>query len=78
MLKTKPTLKAFLEVNQTGEGNGIGKGLTSRKEQTGDKEVEEDLPVTNPGWLQSHYSLQSHCHSAFLNNEKKIKMNMLQ
>lgn len=35
LLKTKPTLKAFLAVNQTRERSGIVKDWTPRKKQIG-------------------------------------------
>jgi len=46
---------------------------TSWKKQNGDKEIEGDSLVINPGRLQSHSSPQSHCRSVFLNNEEKLR-----
>lgn len=46
------------------------------KEENGEEENEEDLLVINPGRFQTHSLLQSHCCSAFLDNE--IKMIILQ
>lgn len=43
-----------------------------QKVQNGEAETEEDLLVINPGRLPSHSSVQSHCCSAFPNNEEKL------
>lgn len=48
------------------------KDWTLWKGQNGEEEIEEDSLVINPSRLQSHSSLQSHCLSAFLNNEEKL------